>query len=180
MTSPIFTIGHSTRALEEFIGLLGEAGVELLVDVRAFPRSRRQPQFNPDTMPEALGPAGIGYAHLPALGGRRGKAPGPSPNTGWREEAFRNYADHALMPEFRAGFEELMRLAGERPAAIMCAEALWWQCHRRIVADYLLAAGAEVRHIMGPGKIEPARITPGAVVQADGTVLYPPAQGSLL
>ena len=112
MTLPVFTIGHSTRALEEFIGLLGEAGVELLVDVRAFPRSRRQPQFNTETMPEALGPAGIGYAHLPALGGRRGSKPGPSPNTGWREEAFRAYADHALTPEFRAGFEEMRRLAG--------------------------------------------------------------------
>ncbi len=171
---PIFTIGHSTRSVAELAELLGEAGVQLLVDVRSVPRSRTNPQFNADALPGPLAAAGIGYRHLPALGGLRGrkKAAGPSPNALWRNEAFRNYADYALTDAFRAGLDELMALARERRCAIMCAEAVWWRCHRRIIADYLLARGIPVMHIMGPGKIDAATPTPGARPLADGTILY--------
>ncbi len=172
---PIFTIGHSTRSLGELADLLREAGVELLVDVRSVPRSRTNPQFNADALPAPLVAMGIAYRHLPALGGLRGrrKEAGPSPNTLWRNDAFRNYADYALTDTFRAGLDELTALARDRRCAIMCAEAVWWRCHRRIVADYLLAQGVPVAHIMGPGKIEPATLTPGARPLADGTILYP-------
>jgi uncharacterized protein (DUF488 family) len=178
----IHTIGHSTRTAEELIGLLREAGVDLLVDVRTVPRSRFNPQFNTDALPAPLAEAGIGYRHLAPLGGLRHhpKDAPPSPNTAWRSEAFRNYADYALTAPFRAGFDELLRLADEHVCAIMCAEAVWWRCHRRIVTDYLLTAGVAVRHIMDHGKIEPASLTPGAEPQSDGTILYPAAQGELI
>ncbi len=177
----VHTIGHSTRSQEELIDLLQEAGVEFLADVRSYPRSRTNPQFNADVLERALAGRGLGYRHLRALGGRRGvqDLPGPSPNGLWRETAFRNYADYALQPAFRAGLEELLALARERPTAIMCAEAPWWRCHRRIVTDYLLAAGVEVRHILGPGQVKPAELTPGAEPQSDGSVHYPAAQGDL-
>jgi uncharacterized protein (DUF488 family) len=168
----IFTIGHSTRSLEEFIGMLREAGVDHLADVRRFPHSRRQPQFNIETFPAVLAEANIGYTHFEALGGRRPKRTGaPSHNTLWRVEAFRNYADYAETKDFHAAFDALQKLARSKRVAIMCAEALWWQCHRRIVADYLLAAGFDVRHIL-TGKIEPAKLTEGAIVKPDKSVLY--------
>ncbi|MDX1576343.1 MAG: DUF488 domain-containing protein [Kiloniellales bacterium] len=177
----VYTIGHSTRSQDELIALLKEAGVAFLVDVRSYPRSRTNPQFNADVLAAALERAGIGYRHMKALGGRRGAQDlgRPSPNALWRHEAFRNYADYALTPAFAAAIGELRALARERRTAIMCAEALWWQCHRRIVADYLLAAGDQVRHILGPGKIEPASLTPGAEPQAEGTLHYPAEQGEL-
>ncbi|MBV8775910.1 MAG: DUF488 domain-containing protein, partial [Alphaproteobacteria bacterium] len=167
----IFTIGHSTRPAQELIALLREAGVDLLADVRTVPRSRFNPQFNIDVLPGTLADAGISYRHMPALGGLRHRPKGapPSPNGLWQNEAFQAYADYALTPPFRAGLDELRRLAREQRPAIMCAEAVWWRCHRRIVADYLLAAGEEVRHIMAPGKIEPAVLTPGAAPQPDGS-----------
>ena len=169
----VFTIGHSTRTSEAFVALLREAGVAVVADVRRFPFSRRYPQFNGEALAKTLAAAGIGYRHLPALGGRRATPPDgrESQHTLWREEAFRNYADYAETPEFRAAFADLMTLARERATAIMCAEAVWWRCHRRIIADYLLAAGCEVEHILD-GKIEPARLTPGATVRPDGSVLY--------
>ena len=177
----IHTIGHSTRAQGALIGLLTEAGVALLVDVRSWPRSRRNPQFDAEVLEAALGQAGIGYAHLKALGGKRGPAKDAAPtlNAAWREPGFRNYADYALTPAFRAGLEALRGLARARPAAIMCAEGHWSQCHRQIVADYLLAAGDRVVHILGPGASEPARLSPQAAPQPDGTVHYPAEQGSL-
>ncbi len=177
----IHTIGHSTRAQGELIGLLIEAGVELLIDVRSWPHSRRNPQFDTQILANALGRAGIGYEHLKALGGKRGptKDDAPSPNAAWRELALRNYADYALTPAFRAGLEALRRLAEARPTAIMCAEGHWTQCHRQIIADYLLAAGDRVVHILGPGETEPARPSPHAAPQPDGTVHYPAEQGSL-
>ncbi len=177
----IHTLGHSTRSQEALVALLQEAGVELLVDVRSYPRSRRNPQFDAEALAAALGRAGIGYAHLKALGGRRGPAKdaAPSPNAAWREAGFRNYADYALTPAFQAGLADLRAAARARPTAIMCAEALWWRCHRRIIADYLLAVGEEVVHILGPGASEPARLSPHAVPQPDGTVHYPAKQGSL-
>ena len=177
----VYTIGHSTRSQEELIGLLKDAGVTCLVDVRSYPRSRTNPQFNSDVLARALGRAGVGYRHMKALGGRRGAQDlgRPSPNGLWRQDAFRNYADYALSPAFAAALGALRALAGETRCAIMCAEALWWQCHRRIVTDYLLAAGDEVLHILGPGKIEPGRVTPGAGPQPGGSVHYPGEQGEL-
>jgi uncharacterized protein (DUF488 family) len=169
----VFTIGHSTRPIADFIALLTAAAVECVVDVRRFPGSRRQPQYNSEALARSLAAAGIEYRHMPALGGRRGARAGnePSPHTLWREEGFRNYADYAETPEFRRAFAELLDLARRRSIAIMCAEAVWWRCHRRIIADYLLAAGIDVMHILD-GKIEPARLTPDAVVRADGSLLY--------
>ncbi len=177
---PVFTIGHSTRTLAEFVALLREAGVTLLVDVRSIPRSRTTPQFNQETLPGALAAEGIGYRHLSALGGRRHHLKGapPSVNGFWRVAAFRNYADYAETAEFRAGLAALGALALDDRCAIMCAEAVWWRCHRRIIADYLLAGGARVEHIMGPGKIVPATLTPGARIMADGTLRYPAADGA--
>jgi uncharacterized protein (DUF488 family) len=163
--------------------LLHQAGAELLVDVRSVPRSRTNPQFNADALPAALADAGIGYCHIRALGGLRHRlkdAP-PSPNVLWRSDPFRNYADYAMTEPFREGLAELRDLADAQVCAIMCAEAVWWRCHRRIVSDYLLAGGVAVEHIMGPGKIELARLTPGARPQPDGTILYAgEATGSLL
>jgi uncharacterized protein (DUF488 family) len=179
----MFTIGHSTRSVGELIALLRYAGVDLLVDVRSVPRSRTNPQFNTDTLPQPLAQAGIGYRHIRALGGLRHRPKGApaSPNTLWRNDAFRNYADYAMTETFRAGLAELRALADEHRCAIMCAEAVWWRCHRRLVADYLLAEGVPVGHIMGSGKIEPARLTPGAKAQPDGTIVYAgEVTGSLL
>jgi uncharacterized protein (DUF488 family) len=174
-SAPIFTIGHSTREVSELADLLGQVGVELLVDVRSVPRSRTNPQFNADALPGPLAARGIAYRHLRALGGLRGrpKDAAPSPNTLWRNGAFRNYADYAATDAFRAGLAELMALARDRCCAIMCAEAVWWRCHRRIIADYLLAEGVTVKHIMGAGKIEAATLTPGGQPLDDGTIMYP-------
>lgn len=172
---PIFTIGHSTRTIGELVALLRQVDVDLLVDVRSIPRSRTTPQFNKDVLPDALAAEGIGYEHLSALGGRRHRPRGApaSENSYWRVPAFRNYADYAETDAFRAGLDELLALSREHRCAIMCAEAVWWRCHRRIIADYVLARGVPVEHIMGPGKLTPATLTPGAVVQADGTLRYP-------
>ena len=176
--NPVFTIGHSTRSAAELISLLQEATAELVADVRAFPRSRTNPQFNGPVLREALAGVGIAYRYLPALGGRRRGGDAPSPNTLWRNESFRAYADYAGTGEFRAGFEELRALAGEQRCAIMCAEAVWWRCHRRIIADYLLAEGFEVVHILGPGKLTPATLTPGARRSVDGSLVYPAESAS--
>jgi uncharacterized protein (DUF488 family) len=177
MTPPFFTIGHSTRSLPEFVGLLRESAVTMLVDVRTVPRSRTNPQFNRDSLPGDLAAFGIGYRHIAALGGLRGRRRGeaPSPNGFWENASFRNYADHAATSAFRAGLEELRSLGHAQRCAIMCAEAVWWRCHRRIIADYLIAAGESVCHIMGPGKIEQARLTSAARPAPDGTLVYPRA-----
>lgn len=169
----VFTIGHSTRPAAEFVTLLAEAGVDLVADVRAVPRSRTNPQFNTTTLQKTLRGAGIAYRYLPALGGWRHQRASRSLNTLWRNASFRAYADYAGTSEFRAGFRELRTLAAKRHCAIMCAEVLWWRCHRRIIADYLLAAGFEVVHIMGPGKLAPATLTPGALRGADDGLIYP-------
>ena len=173
----IFTIGHSTRTIGEFLALLRQAAVDLLIDVRSVPRSRTNPQFNADVLPAALAEAGIGYHHLPALGGLRHRAKGgvPSANTLWRVAAFRNYADYAATDAFRTGLDELRALARGHRCAIMCAEAVWWRCHRRIIADYLLAEGIPVAHIMGVKTIDPATLTPGVRSLPDGPLVYPAA-----
>jgi uncharacterized protein (DUF488 family) len=177
--NPIFTIGHATRSVGELVALLRENGVDRLVDVRSVPRSRANPQFNTDALPEPLVAAGVGYVHLKTLGGLRHHPKGAplSPNTLWRNDAFRNYADYAMTPAFHAGLEELCEMARQHRCAVMCAEAVWWRCHRRIVADYLLARGVEVRHILGPGRADPASLTPGAQRLPDGAILYAEAAG---
>jgi uncharacterized protein (DUF488 family) len=178
----VFTIGHSTRTLDELIAALKAAGVDRVGDIRRFPKSRRYPHFNDENLAPALAKAGIAYHHFPALGGRRSRrADGqPSRNTLWREAAFRNFADYAETPEFRGALDELTELARSGSLAIMCAEAVWWRCHRRIVTDYLLAAGFTVEHIFDETKREPAKLTPGARPLPNGTVLYEGAQPQLL
>jgi len=180
-THPVFTIGHSTRAVGELVALLHENRIDLLVDIRTVPRSRTNPQFNMDSLPAALAAAGIGYCHIARLGGLRHRPKGapPSRNTLWRNEAFRNYADYAATDAFRTGLDELGGLAKDHRCAIMCAEAVWWRCHRRIVADYLLQRGCSVLHLMTRGKVEAARLTPGAKPQADGTIAYAAEASSL-
>jgi len=170
----VFTIGHSTRTVDELIELLKRANVDLLVDVRSIPRSRTNPQFNTDALPAPLAVAGIGYQHAAALGGRRHRRKGdpPSPNGFWQNAAFRSYADYAMGPEFRAGLDELEAVRKTHRCAIMCSEAVWWRCHRRIIADYLLAEHVPVAHIMSPTKIEPAQRTPGAR-KRKGVLVYP-------
>ena len=178
----VFTIGHSTRTAEEFIALLREHGVQLLVDVRRFPGSRRHPQFGRDALADALAKAGIAYRHEEALGGRRASDPsaGPSPNTAWRHAAFRAYADHTATPAFQAALRRLMADAAARPTVVMCAEAVPWRCHRQLIAHALLARGGPVVDILGPGQARPATLPPHAVVRADGTVVYPATpQGDL-
>jgi uncharacterized protein (DUF488 family) len=157
------------------VELLKRAGIDLVADVRRFPMSRANPQFNRGTLPEALAACGISYEHMAALGGRRGKAGAlpPDVNGHWTNDSFHNYADYALSEEFHAGLEHLLDRGRQQRCAIMCSEAVWWRCHRRIVADYLIAGGESVFHIMGAGRIEPARLTAGAIVQPDGTVVYP-------
>lgn len=177
MASAFYTIGHSTHPLGEFVGLLAGAGVGFVADVRTVPRSRTNPQFNMETLPGALAPHGIGYEHIATLGGLRGRARGvPRALNGlWTNDSFHNYADYALGEPFQAGLARLIDIGRGTPAAVMCAEAVWWRCHRRVVADHLIARGEAVFHIMGEGRLEPARLTPGAVVCADGTINYPTA-----
>ena len=172
MEPTVWTIGHSTRPIGEFLDLLAEHGIEALADVRRYPGSRHQPQYGRDTLPATLEHAGLVYRWFPALGGRRTPAP-DSPNTGWRSAAFRGYADYLATEPFAEGLMELAMLAGGLRTAIMCAEAVWWRCHRRIVADYLLARGLHVGHVLGAGRVDPAAITPGAVVDPDGRIRYP-------
>ncbi len=155
--------------------MLRGAGVGFLVDIRSVPRSRTNPQFNADSLPAALAASGIGYEHLAALGGLRGKSRSVPADTNalWTNASFRNYADYALTEPFRIGFAHLLDVGHARCSSVMCAEAVWWRCHRRIVADHLLAHGETVFHLMGEGRLEPAHLTPGAVVRDDASVVYP-------
>lgn len=182
MLDPFFTIGHATRSIEELIALLHEAKVTCLVDVRTMPRSRTNPQFNRETLPARLRADRIDYVYAGALGGlrRRSDTVAPDVNGLWENASFHNYADYTISEAFRAGLAQLVQLGRRKRVAIMCAETLWWRCHRRIIADHLLGRGEEVWHILGPGKIEPAQLTLGAVVQPDGAVQYPAPQSSLL
>lgn len=173
----LWTIGHSTRTIDEFLALLRDAGVEALADVRRFPRSRRLPHFGQDALAGSLAHAGIVYEHFPELGGRRRPRP-DSPNTAWRDEGFRGYADYMTTDEFRAGIARLLELSGQKPTAFMCAEALWWQCHRGLIADYLKAGGHEVLHIMGGGKIQPHPYTTAAKI-VNGALSYASQEGDL-
>jgi uncharacterized protein (DUF488 family) len=175
MSNPFFTIGHSTRPIDEFVALLTSAEVKLVVDVRTVPRSRTNPQFNRDVLPASLDSHGIAYEHFAALGGLRGKQPGVSSdiNSFWENASFHNYADYALSEEFRSSLEKLRALGQVSRLTVMCAESLWWRCHRRIIADQLIATGEAVFHILGTGHVEPARLTPEARVEPKGRLTYP-------
>ena len=175
----IWTIGHSTRAIDEFISLLKENEINLLADVRAWPGSKRYPQFNKDALAESLNAQGIRYEHFPELGGKRKSKP-DSRNTAWRNASFRGYADYMETEQFQKGIERLLILTrndglGSRrnerdgweavtpcATAIMCAEAVWWRCHRSLIADYLKARGLEVLHVLGANKVEPHPYTSAA------------------
>jgi uncharacterized protein (DUF488 family) len=166
----IWTIGHSTRSLDELVDLLRAQQIEAVADVRHYPGSRRLPHFNRDALAEALPAAGIEYHHFVSLGGRRRPA-ADSPNTAWRSEQFRGYADYMETDEFRTGAQALLELAATRPTAMMCAEAVWWRCHRSLVADWLKVRGHEVLHIVGPRKVEPHPYTSAASI-VDGRLSY--------
>ena len=167
----VMTIGHSTRSTEEFIGMLQAAGITHLVDIRTIPRSRHNPQFNSDALPESLRQAGIAYTHLRSLGGLRHARP-DSPNTGWRNASFRGYADYMQTPEFEAALRSLIDLAEKEPVAIMCAEAVPWRCHRSLVADALSIRGIPVEHILSDTRRDPHTLTSFALVQGP-LVTYP-------
>lgn len=168
----VWTVGHSNHDIVTFIELLSRAAIETVADVRRFPGSRRWPHFGREYLEEALAAVGIGYRHLPGLGGRRTARLADSPNTAWRVEAFNAYADHTLSEEFAADLDQLMEVAESRRTAIMCAEALPWQCHRRLIADALLAKGWAVNNIISAGQTRPHTMTEFARV-ADGRVTYP-------
>jgi uncharacterized protein (DUF488 family) len=167
----IYSIGHSNVAAEDFFALLSSVSVRALADVRAFPASRRHPHFGREALARASAERRIAYHWMPALGGRRHRASEHSPHVAWEVTAFRNYADYADTPEFAAALGELERLAREMPTAFMCAEALWWQCHRRIISDHLVLAGWEVLHIAAGGRLAPHRLPDFARV-VDGRIVY--------
>jgi uncharacterized protein (DUF488 family) len=180
--SVMYTIGHSTRSWQEFLQLLQTHGIQQLVDVRRFPGSRRHPQFSQETLNAACREAGIGYTHLPELGGLR-KARADSENTGWRNASFRGYADYMQTAEFSAGLERLLKLAAGTRCAVMCAEAVPWRCHRSLLADALIVQGTDVQDIISGKETRPHVLTPFARVHGH-SVTYPAAdfadqQGSL-
>ncbi|MBP0438045.1 DUF488 family protein [Tianweitania sediminis] len=177
MDNPFFSVGHSTRSIEDFVALLRAGSVDSVVDIRTVPRSRTNPQYNTDTIANHLAPYQIGYTHLAELGGlrKKRKADQDDTNAFWTNQSFRNYADYAMSQSFQEGLERLIRLGRERRVAMMCSEAVWWRCHRRLVADYLLARGEAVFHLMGGARVEPATLTLGARPHPDGTIGYPSA-----
>jgi uncharacterized protein (DUF488 family) len=177
MAEPFFTIGHGTRTIEDFIALLQEARVAIVVDVRTVPRSRTNPQFNADLLPASLEAEQIAYQHLAALGGLRSRqrAIAPETNAFWDNQSFHNYADYAMSTSFRDTLTQLRDLGENQRCAIMCAETVWWRCHRRIIADHLIAAGEQVLHILGSHHIEAARLTLAARIGPGPTVTYPAA-----
>lgn len=167
----LYTIGHSTRPLEELIETLRAQQIRTLVDIRAFPMSRRLPQFNRDSLAETLPAAGIGYVWMKALGGYRKKTLDDSPNIALRNDSFRNYADYMLTAEFEGAVDELVRLAEEAPTAYMCAERVYFHCHRMLVSDWLVSHGHEVLHIDGTGPVRPHKLTAEARM-IDGRLIY--------
>jgi uncharacterized protein (DUF488 family) len=179
MTYPFFTIGHSTGSITEFVGLLKRAEVSLVVDVRTLPRSRTDPQYNFDTLPIALAAFQIGYEHISELGGRRTKQRDNASNMNafWVSQSFHNYADYATTEAFRTGLAKLRDLGHQHRCAIMCSEAVWWRCHRRIITDYLLNEGERVFHILGAGQPRLAVKAPEAKRNTNGTLIYPAASG---
>ena len=175
----IWTIGHSTRNIDDFISLLEKNGIKVLADVRSSPGSRRYPQFNKEALAESLSAHGIRYEHFPELGGRR-KPNRDSPNTAWRNASFRGYADYMETEQFQKGVGCLLALAREAgPTAIMCAEAVWWRCHRSLIADYLKASRIEVMHILDANKIDPHPFTSAAQI-VNGELSYASEEDRLI
>ena len=170
MKKTVWTVGHSTHGGEEFVEILKAHGVQVLVDVRTFPGSRRYPQFNREALSESLAQAGIEYKHEPRLGGRRAPR-ADSHNTAWRNAQFRGYADHMETAVFKKGVEDLLELASDARVAVMCAEAVWWRCHRSLIADYLKAKGHTVLHIIDQKKIEEHPFTSAALI-VEGELSY--------
>lgn len=166
----IWTIGHSTRTAELFIQLLQEQGIQAIADVRQFPGSRRYPHFGSDQLGKELERTGIAYAHFPELGGRRNPRP-DSPNTAWRNKAFRGYADYMMTEPFQKGFQRLNELGARKRTAMMCAEAVWWRCHRSLLADLFKSKGWRVLHIMGENKVQEHPFT-GAARVVNGQLSY--------
>jgi len=175
---PIHTIGHSTRSIAAFVDLLSVAEIRLVADIRSVPRSRTNPQYNLDRLPAALAGYQVGHVYIPELGGLRKRAQAiPAEVNGfWINQSFHNYADYALSEDFHSALARLLRIAGGMRCAIMCSEAVWWRCHRRIVADYLLLSGRSVFHLMGKARIEAAKMNPAA--RLDGDRLTYPARAS--
>lgn len=174
-----YTIGHSNREPQVVVAMLKDAGVTLLADVRAFPRSRSNPAFNVDSFPDLLKKEDIAYHHFDRLGGRRKKQPDIDDelNAFWRVQSFHNYADYALGEEFQSALCELEHIGADKSVALMCSEAVWWRCHRRLITDYLLARQHRVVHLMAPGRNQDAVLSKGAVVQPNGDVVYPGEAG---
>lgn len=167
----IWTIGHSTREIDDFVSLLKKNGIRVVADVRMFPGSRRYPQFGREALAKSLSEAGIRYEHFPELGGRRKTNP-DSKNTAWRNESFRGYADYMETEDFRKGIKRLADVAETSgPTAVMCAEAVWWRCHRSLISDYLKAQGVEVLHILDHNKVEPHPFTSAAKI-VNGVLSY--------
>jgi len=166
----IWTIGHSTLSIAEFIRTLKSFAIEIVVDVRSFPGSRRYPHFNRENLMQSLTQASIEYLHLPELGGRR-RARADSQNLAWRNESFRGYADYMETPDFREGIARLLDLTSARRTAIMCSEAVWWRCHRSLISDYLKAKGVEVTHIAAAEKSAPHPFTTAARI-VNGKLSY--------
>jgi uncharacterized protein (DUF488 family) len=173
MTPPVWTIGHSTHPPETFVELLRLRAIQQVADIRSVPRSRRHPQFERDALTRWLPERGISYAHLGRLGGWKRPEP-DSPNGAWRNRSFRGYADYALGGDFARGVAELVELAADRRTAMMCSEALWWRCHRRLVADRIVVAGGDVQHIGSDGRLSAHALTSFAFVGEDGRITYPP------
>jgi len=168
----IYTIGHSTRPQEEFIAMLKQFGVMLLADVRTIPRSRFNPQFNSDELSKALSREGIRYLHLKELGGLR-KPRKDSPNIGWKHSGFRGYADYMLTPEFQEAIAKFLQIAEKQPTTVMCAEAVYFRCHRMVLSDAMLVRGVDVEHILSKTKAEPHKLTKFARVEGT-SITYPP------
>ena len=171
----IWTIGHSTRDLDDFVGLLKENEIEALADVRSFPGSRKFPHFNAEALSVSLPEAGIEYIPFKQLGGRRKVRP-DSPHTVWRNDAFRGYADYMDTDDFKNGIDDLLKLAASKRTASMCSEAVWWRCHRSMISDYLKSIGVTVIHIMAPGKTEEHPFTSAATLK-NGKLVYGSAKG---
>ena len=170
-TPTVYTVGHSTRSLDELVDMLRAHGVTAIADVRRYPKSRKHPHFNDDALAKSLPLQGIRYLPFPALGGRR-RPLKDSPNTGWRSESFRGYADYMQTPVFRQAIDDLLRVAAQQPTAIMCAEAVPWRCHRSLISDALLARGCAVLDVMSATTVTPHHLTPFARVDG-GKILYP-------
>ncbi|GAA3672137.1 MULTISPECIES: DUF488 domain-containing protein [Acetobacter] len=175
VSNPFYTIGHSTLSLDDFMALLCHYGVTLVADVRAFPYSRRNRDYDGTNLQPELAACGIGYSHFPALGGRRPRSKTVPVNTNafWRVQSFHNYADYALGEDFHHGLTQLIEAGKHAVVAIMCAEVLWWRCHRRIITDYLLANGIKVFHILSMSHVVPAGLTEAAVVADNHCITYP-------